>query len=129
MERDEKERWVAVGERIRSIRKKQGMTQVDLANAVEGKMGPATVSLIENAKRKPRLSTLKRIARTLHVDVEEIDAGASPEKAPAGESNIDDIRDILRRYPPIGESDLIVDRLVEQVQLWAEFRGKKGSAN
>lgn len=54
--------------RLANVRKRQGLSQVELAKA--SGVSPATVNLIENGKRKPHPSTLKKLAIALGVDVE-----------------------------------------------------------
>ena len=63
------------GKRIRESRSAQGLSLEQLAR-LTGISGPA-LSLIENGKRDPRLTTLKRIADALRVPLQTlIDEGA-----------------------------------------------------
>jgi len=55
----------AVGARIKAAREKAGMTQEDLADALE--MSPTHISVIERGVKSPKLETLVRIANILHV--------------------------------------------------------------
>lgn len=55
----------AIGTRIRAARKKAGMTQEDLAAALE--KSPTHISVIERGVKAPKLETLVNIANTLHV--------------------------------------------------------------
>ncbi|HIW13350.1 MAG TPA: helix-turn-helix domain-containing protein [Candidatus Salinicoccus stercoripullorum] len=57
---------MALGGRIRSIRKSKKMTLADLAG---GEITKGMMSLIENGKSKPSMETLQHIARTLDVSV------------------------------------------------------------
>ncbi|NQX28674.1 helix-turn-helix domain-containing protein [Microbacteriaceae bacterium VKM Ac-2854] len=65
---------VALGRRIRAIRKQRGMTLDALAEAIG--RAPSQVSVIENGKREPRLSMVQTIARALDVSAEELFAGS-----------------------------------------------------
>ena len=55
----------AIGARIKAAREKAGMTQEDLAAALE--MSPTHISVIERGVKSPKLETLVRIANTLKV--------------------------------------------------------------
>ena len=55
----------AVGARIKAAREKAGMTQEDLAAAVD--MSPTHISVIERGIKSPRLETFVKIANALHV--------------------------------------------------------------
>lgn len=55
----------AIGARIKSAREKAGMTQEDLAAAVE--MSPTHISVIERGVKPPKLATLVKIANALKV--------------------------------------------------------------
>lgn len=55
----------AVGVRIRSAREQAGMTQEDLAGALD--MSPTHISVIERGIKSPRLDTFVNIANTLRV--------------------------------------------------------------
>lgn len=59
-----------LGKRIRSLRKKQGMTQEQLAN--ETGMSPSFIGHIERGTRKVSLDTLTDIARILGVSGSEL---------------------------------------------------------
>jgi len=56
-----------VGENIREIRKKQGMSQEKLSEL--SRIDPKSIIQIENGKRNPTLKTLKKIALALKVDL------------------------------------------------------------
>ncbi len=74
-ESDEGVDLIALGRRVRHLRKKQPMTLDDLAEAV-GTV-PSQLSLLENGRREPKLSQLRQIAKTLGVGVDEL-FGAEP---------------------------------------------------
>lgn len=59
-----------IGQKIKELRKKQGMSQKDLAD----KLGitPVLISQYENGKRNPKLETLQKIADALEVDISEL---------------------------------------------------------
>ena len=59
-----------LGENLRRIRKEKGMTQEDICDALGLDRG--YISSIENGKRNPTLSTLKKLADALKVHVEEL---------------------------------------------------------
>ena len=55
----------AIGARIKAAREKAGMTQEDLAAALE--MSPTHISVIERGVKSPKLETLVNIANALKV--------------------------------------------------------------
>jgi len=55
----------AIGARIKAAREKAGMTQEDLAAALE--MSPTHISVIERGVKCPKLDTFVNIANTLRV--------------------------------------------------------------
>ena len=55
----------AIGSRIKAAREKTGMTQEDLAAALE--MSPTHISVIERGVKSPKLETLVNIANALNV--------------------------------------------------------------
>lgn len=55
----------AIGARIKAAREKAGMTQEDLAAALE--MSPTHISVIERGVKSPKLETLVNIANVLKV--------------------------------------------------------------
>ena len=59
-----------IGQKIKELRKKQGMSQKDLAD----KLGitPVMISQYENEKRNPKLETLQKISDALEVDISEL---------------------------------------------------------
>lgn len=56
---------MAVGERIKQARKKAGLTQQELANALGVKY--QMIGQYENGKRNPKLQTILKIAQALEV--------------------------------------------------------------
>ena len=59
-----------LGERIRAVRKKKGLTQTELGNAVGVEI--KTIHRWEKGERTPRVEELKRLAKALNVDVNEL---------------------------------------------------------
>lgn len=55
----------AIGARIKAARERAGMTQEDLAAAIE--MSPTHISVIERGVKPPKLATLVKIANALKV--------------------------------------------------------------
>ena len=58
------------GEKIKLIRKRQSITQKDLAE----KLGttPQNIAQYENNKRNPKYNTLEKIAKALRIDIQEL---------------------------------------------------------
>ena len=63
--RSERRDLCAIGARIKAAREKAGMTQEDLAAALE--MSPTHISVIERGVKSPKLETLVNIANVLNV--------------------------------------------------------------
>lgn len=61
---------LSLGQKIRELRKKRGLTQVELAVIVN--ISPVYLGFIENARRLPSLKTLKKLARALKVKPSEL---------------------------------------------------------
>ncbi len=60
-----------LGKMLRSLRKQEGWSQVDLAK--KAKVSQAYIAKLETGvKKNPSLATLKRIAKALKVDVGEL---------------------------------------------------------
>lgn len=59
-----------IGQKIKELRIKRGMSQEQLANAIS--ISKSSISEWESCKRAPRMSTLRKIAKALGVDVWEI---------------------------------------------------------
>ncbi len=66
---------IALGRRIRYLRKEKGLTLDDVSALVE--TAPSHLSLVENGKREPKLSLLKSLASALGVSVDDL-LGAEP---------------------------------------------------
>jgi transcriptional regulator with XRE-family HTH domain len=69
-----------IGARVRDARRRAGMSQDDLADAIRAE--PATLSRYETAKRAFPIDTLERIAKALNVSVVDL-VGAEPPTAQA----------------------------------------------
>jgi transcriptional regulator with XRE-family HTH domain len=63
-------------EELRRLRKERGLTQRGLAEA--SGVDPATISLVENGKRRPHLETLDSLAMALGVEVTDLIPKAEP---------------------------------------------------
>lgn len=63
----------AFGKRLAQVRKNRGITQQQLAEAVN--MSVVAIAYLETGKRFARLSTLHKIARALKVDISELFKG------------------------------------------------------
>ena len=59
-----------LGQNLKRIREKKGMTQGDICRAMDFDRG--YISSIESGKRNPTLSTLKKLADALKVSVDEL---------------------------------------------------------
>lgn len=70
--------YKALGERIRKIRKIEGMTQEYLAEKLE--ISTQHMSNIENASKKPSLALLMDLAELLGVTLDELLADSYPRK-------------------------------------------------
>jgi len=66
---------IALGRRVRHLRKAKGLTLDGLGEAVG--TAPSQLSLIENGKREPKLSLLKQLAAALGTSLDEL-LGAEP---------------------------------------------------
>lgn len=53
------------GQRLRSIRKQKGITQLELAH--EAKLDLTTVNELENGSREPMLKTIHRLSEALSI--------------------------------------------------------------
>ncbi|WP_147103444.1 helix-turn-helix domain-containing protein [Nesterenkonia populi] len=78
---------IALGRRVRHLRKKQSMTLDDLAEAVG--TAPSQLSLLENGRREPKLSQLRQIAKTLGVAVDELFGTEPPSRRAALEIELE----------------------------------------
>ena len=59
-----------LGQNLKKIREQKGMTQGDICRALNLDRG--YVSSVENGKRNPTLSTLKKLADALKISVDEL---------------------------------------------------------
>ncbi|WP_313812879.1 helix-turn-helix domain-containing protein [Glutamicibacter sp.] len=66
---------IALGRRIRFLRKNKGMTLDDVSSLVDA--APSHLSLLENGKREPKFSLLKSLAVALDVSLDDL-LGAEP---------------------------------------------------
>lgn len=62
---------MSIGNNIRNIRKRNGMTLKQIADIIE--CSPQLISQYESGKRPPKLETKKKIAAALNCDVSDID--------------------------------------------------------
>src|SRR5690606_22712549 len=71
---------VALGRRVRHHRRAAGLTLAQLAERVG--LSTSALSLLENGRREPRISTLSALAAALGVDVQQLlDAGPPSRRA------------------------------------------------
>ena len=73
---------MTIGERIQTARKKAGMKQADLAEALG--VAVVTIGQYERDKRQPRLEQFKAIASALDVDVNWLMNGQTMEERKQG---------------------------------------------
>lgn len=64
-------RYKIIGQRIKDIREGAGMSQKDLATALEYE-SPTAVSLIEQGERKVSVEILEKIAHVLQVNMKDL---------------------------------------------------------
>lgn len=76
---DEREFFVQLGSRIAELRKRQGMTQAQLAETLE--VSQQTVNAYESGQRRVPVSMLPTLAHTFGVSVEELIGAPSPRAA------------------------------------------------
>ena len=62
---------IALGERIKVLREKSGLTQQELAEIV-GVESPSYISKIEHGLTSPSYELLTRIAKALHVELKDL---------------------------------------------------------
>lgn len=67
---EEREQLASIGSRVKSLRKRQGMTQSEVAN--ECGLNKQYISDVEHGKRNPALLTLIKIANAMNVSLAEI---------------------------------------------------------
>lgn len=78
---------IALGRRVRHLRKRAGMTLDDLAAAIE--TAPSQLSLLENGKREPKLSQLNQLAKTFGVTLDDLFGAEPPSKRAALEIELE----------------------------------------
>jgi transcriptional regulator with XRE-family HTH domain len=66
-----------LGQRLRALRKEQGLSQSDLAGEL---VSPSYVSLIESGQRSPEREVLEGLARKLGCSVSYLESGVAPEE-------------------------------------------------
>ena len=62
--------YVAVGKRIRELRRKLGITQLELSEMIN--VSPPHMSNIENGNKNVGVETLVKIANVLHISTDEL---------------------------------------------------------
>jgi transcriptional regulator with XRE-family HTH domain/predicted transcriptional regulator len=72
---------VTLGRRLRHARRERGLTLSDLSQRVG--LAPSALSMIENGKREPRLSSLQALADTLGAPLEELLRSEAPSRRAA----------------------------------------------
>lgn len=78
---------IALGRRVRHLRKKRGMTLEDLAQQLG--TSPSQMSLLENGKREPRLSQLQQLAKIFNVTLDDLFGAEPPSKRAALEIELE----------------------------------------
>lgn len=78
---------IALGRRVRHLRKRAGMTLDDLAAALE--TAPSQLSLLENGKREPKLSQLNQLAKTFGVTLDDLFGAEPPSRRAALEIELE----------------------------------------
>lgn len=76
MEKDEMQKYAEIGKRIEDARKREGLTQSQLATQL-GYQTPTAVSLIEAGKRMIKIAELERMATILHTDLQFLSTGTT----------------------------------------------------
>lgn len=76
MEKNDSEKYEAIGKRIEMSRKEEGLTQSELAKKLNYE-SPTAISLIEAGKRKIKVAELEKIAEELHRDIQYLLTGSS----------------------------------------------------
>ncbi len=61
---------IKLGQRIKEIRERQNIKQVELAEMIE--MEPSNLSKLENGNQLPKEENMERIAKALNVDVKDL---------------------------------------------------------
>ena len=66
----EKKESVKLGQNLKKIRTKKGMSQSDIARTLD--VGRGYISNIENGKTNPTLATIFRLAKAVEVSIDEL---------------------------------------------------------
>ncbi|CAN5612330.1 hypothetical protein BH24ACT22_BH24ACT22_13570 [soil metagenome] len=129
-------------EELRRLRKERGLTQRGLADA--SGVDPATISLVENGKRRPHLETLDSLAGALGVEVTDLIPKVEPplpfEPETSGwerrlEKQVEEIPKVLRVYMQarieehgreLKDPESLHFRTPESASLWAETVSREG---
>ena len=80
-----------IGERIRTLRKRNGMTQEQLAEAAN--LSVPYISHIERGFKRPSLETLVRLTVALHVTADVLLSGIQPEDRSAFLADVQELLD------------------------------------
>lgn len=78
---------IALGRRVRHLRKKAGLTLEALSGVVG--MAPSQLSLLENGKREPRLGALQQLAGALDVGLDDLLGTEPPSRRAAMEIELE----------------------------------------
>ncbi|GAA3066965.1 MULTISPECIES: helix-turn-helix domain-containing protein [Actinomycetes] len=78
---------IALGRRVRHLRKQAGMTLDDLA--AELGTAPSQLSLLENGKREPKISQLNQLARVFGVGLDDLFGAEPPSRRAALEIELE----------------------------------------
>lgn len=133
---------MTTGEKIKTIRKKRGLTQRELAR----KLGttPQNLAQYENNKRNPKYWTLRNIAEALQVNINELLPDSNHKELPDGEIvmtrnaslekmiNIsgyafnvtEDTKELYTYYPDgiLKLEDGVIDKLLEEIESFTDFK-------
>ena len=124
---------MTIGEKIKAIRKKKGLTQKELADACG--MYDSAIRRYESNRQRPKLSTLRKIADALDVNVIELyDAPAMIKAALVSQSLIDDQAQAVEaavnaRYRQLAGYGLIDDSLLEILNLKSRLQANFDAVN
>jgi transcriptional regulator with XRE-family HTH domain len=66
----EKSLMVAFGKRLHELRRQRGMTQEQLAHAIDTHV--TTIAFIETGRKWVRLATLRKLAQSLEVEIKDL---------------------------------------------------------
>lgn len=110
MEKWTKEERKAIGSRIKSLRKKRGLLQEDLANLIGLKVG--TVSKYEQGDRTPGIRQLTHIAEVLECSITELMTGeVQPSAASVRQAESMETAATQNQQQPITESQAATTNL------------------